>query len=166
MDWSLLGFRGLGQVFNIHPVFVHFPIALFPTALLFYAIGVLGRKDRFLFAAQISLGLAFLSVIVTVITGLLALESFPHNETIHNMMMTHQKVGYTILVFGGILFVWSFFKKEETPKLPKLFLALLAFTVLMVLQNGDLGGRMVFVEGAAVRNATPLMEENHHHHHH
>jgi uncharacterized membrane protein len=30
MDFSLFGLQGLHQVFNVHPVFVHFPIALFP----------------------------------------------------------------------------------------------------------------------------------------
>ncbi len=27
MDFSLLGFQGLHEVFNVHPVFVHFPSA-------------------------------------------------------------------------------------------------------------------------------------------
>jgi hypothetical protein len=31
MNPSLLGLHGLHEVFNVHPVFVHFPIALFPT---------------------------------------------------------------------------------------------------------------------------------------
>ena len=30
---------GLELAPNVHPVFVHFPIALWPTALLFYALG-------------------------------------------------------------------------------------------------------------------------------
>lgn len=151
MDWSLLGFQGLAQVFNIHPVFVHFPIALFPTALLFYTIGILKNKDSFLFAGRASLILAFLSVLPTVVTGLMAMESFPHNETIHRMMMTHQKIGYAICAFGLILFVWSFIQNKGLPKFSKIFLFILSVTVLLVLQNGDLGGRMVFMEGAAVK---------------
>lgn len=76
MDWSLLGFRGLDQVFNVHPVFVHFPIAFFPASLLLY---------------------------------------------------------------------------------------ILAFESVMVLQNGDLGGRMVFVEGAAVKAIATRQEGDHGH---
>lgn len=168
MDWTLLGFKGLDQVFNVHPVFVHFPIALLPTTLLFYAIGILKKKDRFLFAGRLCLFLTLLSTIVTVITGLLAADSFSHNETIHRIMMTHQKIGYAILVFGILLFVWSFIQKEGIPRLPKLFLLVLVFTVLMALQNGDLGGRMVFVEGAAVRALAPKIEvpESAHPHEH
>ena len=49
-------------------------------------------------------------------------------------------------------------------------LLVLFFAVLMVLQNADLGGRMVFVEGAAVKALpseaeTPNPQEHHHHHH-
>lgn len=162
MDWTLFGFQGLDQVFNIHPVFVHFPIALFPTTLLFYTIGILGKKDRFLFAGRVCLFLTLTSVIVTVVTGLLAADSFSHNETIHRILMTHQKIGYAILISGALLFIWSFIRKEGAPRFSRLFLLVLLFTVLMVLQNGDLGGRMVFVEGAAVKKPV----EGHHHHQH
>jgi len=40
MDLGLFGLQGLQQVFNVHPVFVHFPIALFPSALLLYGLGI------------------------------------------------------------------------------------------------------------------------------
>lgn len=166
MDWTLFGFQGLDRVFNIHPVFVHFPIALFPTTLLFYSIGILGKKERFLFAGRVCLCLTLISVLVTVITGLLAADSFPHNETIHRILMTHQKIGYAVLVSGVLLFIWSFIQREGVPKLPKAFLLVLLFTVLMVLQNGDLGGRMVFVEGAAVKALSPKIEAPTHHEHH
>jgi len=35
MDFSLLGLQGLHEVFNVHPVFVHFL-----SALLLYGLGI------------------------------------------------------------------------------------------------------------------------------
>lgn len=166
MDWSLLGFRGLNQVFNIHPVFVHFPIALFPTALFFYLIGILRKRNDLLSAGQICLGLGFISTLITVLTGYLAQESFPHGETIHRMMGTHKILGFTILGLGTLLMIWSFLKHAGAPKLSKLFLLLFGFTVLLILQNADLGGRMVFVEGAAVKAAATKFESEPNNHHH
>lgn len=164
MDWSLLGFRGLGQVFNIHPVFVHFPIALFPVALLFYLVGILRKRNDLLLAGQICLGLGLVSTMITVLTGYLAQESFPHGEVIHRMMGTHQTLGFTILALGTLLMIWSFLKRGGMPKASVLFLGLFGITVLLILQNADLGARMVFVEGAAVK-AMPAPQEEHHHHH-
>lgn len=173
MDWSLLGFQGLGQVLNLHPVFVHFPIALFPTALFFYLIGLLKKRRDFLLAAQICLGLGLLSTIITVLSGYLAEETFSHNETIHTLMETHEILGFTILGLGTLLVIWSFLARDKAPKASMFFLLMVGFTVLLVLQNADLGGRMVFVEGAAVKampkaqeNPTTIPHDHHEHDHH
>lgn len=34
MDWSLLGFDAGKELFNIHPMFVYFSVALLPAAFL------------------------------------------------------------------------------------------------------------------------------------
>lgn len=165
MDWTLLGFKGLGAVLNVHPVFVHFPIALFPVTLLFYFVGIFYKKESFLFAGRLSLLLAFLSAGVSVLTGLLAEGTFPHSHAIHQMMETHEMIGITALVLGGILFFWSFWRKNNFPRAKLLFLLLLALTTLAVLQNADIGGRMVFVEGAAVKTMPPTSPTHHDHSH-
>lgn len=164
MDWSLLGFKGLFEVINIHPVFVHFPIALFPTTLLFYFVGFVFRKDKFLFAGRICLLLAFLAAAITVITGELAEDSFSHSHTLHIMMQTHEKIGITVLVLGGVLVLWSLLVRDGFPKMRWAFLLGLGLVVLLVLQNGDVGGRMVFVQGAGVKEVKT--ENNHGGHHH
>lgn len=159
MDWSLLGFQGLGQLFNVHPVFVHFPIALFPTTLLFYFFAVILKKERFFTAGQACLLLGFISTLPAVITGSMAEETFEHGEVVHHMMETHQLIGYTILGLSAIAVIWSFVRREGKPRAPRLFLLLLLVTVLFTLQNADLGGRMVFVEGAAVKAIHPQSSE-------
>ena len=45
------------------------------------------------------------------------------------------------------------------------FLLVLVFTNYLILQNGDLGARMVFVEGAGVKAAAPLFTSGHQHDH-
>ncbi len=151
MDWSLLGFGGLNQVLNIHPVFVHFPIALYPTALLFYGIGLFRKRYGLLLAGQICLALGLAGTLLSVLTGYWAQESIPHGEAVHRIMGTHQNIGFAILALGVLLMIWSFLKREGIPKGSKSFMILMGFTVLLIMQNADLGGRMVFVEGAAVK---------------
>lgn len=165
MDWALLGFKGLGEVLNIHPVFVHFPIALFPTTLLFYFLGIVWKKGRWVFAGRMSLVLAFLSTALTVLTGELAKDSFSHTDVIHHLMMTHEKIGIAALILGAILLFWSFFQRNGFPKARFLFLALLTLTTVAILQNADIGGRMVFVEGASVQAPSIHLHNTHDHHH-
>jgi uncharacterized membrane protein len=163
MDFSFLGFHGLKEVFNVHPVFVHFPIVLFPLSLLFYLLGMRIKQQGFRLAAQLILVLAAVSAMVTLATGLIAEDSFPHNEIIHAMMQTHKTMAYFIVSSGVIMVVWSFIRRESKPCCFIGFIGILALVCLAVLLNADLGGRMVFVEGAAVK-AMPTPQEEHHEH--
>lgn len=159
MDFSLFGFQGFREYFNLHPIFIHFPIVLIPTSFLFYLIGWKLRKEGILNAAHLILLLAFGSAIAAVISGYLARESIPHNETIHHIMQTHEKTGYLIVGIGGALSLWSFFRKAGYPRVFPAFLGALAALCLLVFLNADLGGRMVFIHGAGVKVAAPLIEE-------
>ncbi|MBI4248518.1 MAG: hypothetical protein HY611_03360, partial [Elusimicrobia bacterium] len=67
-------------------------------------------------------------------------------------------IGYGAVVLSFVLGLWSFWQTDHQPKAAWTFFAALAFAVLLVLQNGDLGGRMVFVEGAAVKPAVAAVD--------
>jgi uncharacterized membrane protein len=170
VDPNLLGFSGLQQVDNIHPAFVHFPLALFPSALLLYGLGVMRQRATWLFAGRACLYLAVAGTALTLITGWQAQGTFAHNERIHHMMMTHLRLGLIVGVCAVVLAGWSVAHRDQQPRGVYGFLTLLAVTTYLVLQNGDLGSRMVYVEGAAVRTAIPKQAHEHHqqdqHHQH
>lgn len=157
IDPTLLGFSGLHEVFNVHPAFVHFPLALFPSALLLYGLGILLKRSSWIVAGRACLYLAAAGTAITIWTGWQAQGTFPHNERIHHMMMTHLRIGFTIGALAAILVLWSFWHRAQQPKGAYAFLAVLAFTSYAVLQNGDLGSRMVYVEGAAVKPAVSVI---------
>ncbi len=157
IDPRLLGFSGLHEAFNVHPAFVHFPVALFPSALLLYGLGMLCKRPSWIVAGRACLYLAAAGTVVAILTGWQAQETFPHNARIHHMMMTHLRLGLMIGVCAAILTWWSFVHDGQRPKGVYGFLLLLAAATYLVLQNGDLGSRMVYVEGAAVQPAMPAM---------
>ena len=165
IDFSHYGFSGLTKLFNVHPVFVHFPIALLPLVLLFFALGIWLKWPSLLIAGRTTLYLACASVIIAVLTGNAAMESFPHNEVIHRMMETHQHTGYVILGLTVLLTAWSFWQRAHIPRGSVAFLFVVAAAAYFVLQSADIGGRMVYLEGAAVKPMVPLMEEGHQHEH-
>lgn len=169
MDFSLLGLQGLHEVFNVHPVFVHFPIALFPSALLLYSLGIILNWRAACVAGRACLYLAMAGTVAAVVTGLMAHDTFPHNERIHHMMQIHKFLGLLIGLGSLLLAGWSFLHKAQQPKARYAFLALLVVVTGLVIQNGDLGARMVFVEGAAVKPAVSVItggqDEAHSHQH-
>jgi uncharacterized membrane protein len=162
MNWHVLGFSGVRQIPNLHPLFVHFPIGLLPVTLLFYGMGILWSREDYLLAGRILLYLSGAAGTLTVWTGLRA--QIAANEKIATMLMTHETVGKTIFACAIILIVWSFIGEHSRPKGGLLFLGLLAFANLLAMQNGDIGSRMVYIEGAGVKPAIPAImggqEEN------
>lgn len=182
MDLSLFGFNTIKELFNIHPMFVHFPVALLPAAFLLYGLGIVLKKPQLNASGRACLYMATAGALAAVITGLLAEESFPHNEVIHHMMQTHETLAWIVLGLSGALTVWSFFQSEHRPKGAWAFLALLGLANLTVMQGADIGARMVYLEGAAVKpavkviiqeptepepggEAQPAGHEGHHHKH-
>jgi uncharacterized membrane protein len=150
MDLSLLGFEGLREMVNLHPLFVHFPIALLPSALLLYGLGAVLHKPGLHAAGRACLYLGAAGALLAVWTGYMAEESGPHTESVRHLMQTHKTIGLILLGIVAIQVIWSFWHREYKPKAVWGFIGLLLLATLLVLQNADLGGRMVYLEGAAV----------------
>ncbi len=166
MDLSLYGFQGLSKSYYLHPAFVHFPIALLPVTLFLYGAGLLFKKPSLLLSGRVCLGLTLVAVVVAAVTGLIAQNTVPHNEMIHHMMDTHRVTGLILLGITAVLLVWSFWHAEQRPKGAAGFLLVLAFGCYVALQNGDLGSRMVYQEGAGVKPAESVIGVEHHEHGH
>ena len=70
-------------------------------------------------------------------------------------------IGPLALLLAG----WSFWNKAQQPNGRCGFLLGLLLLTGRVVPNADLGARLVFVEGAGVKAAVPLMIEGHDHGH-
>lgn len=159
MDWSLLGFSAVTELFNIHPMLVHFPVAFLPGAFLLFGLGIAFKNRELNAAGRACLYLAAAGALAALITGLFAKESFPHNDTIHRMMQTHEILAWLALALSWVLSGWSFFQSEYRPKAAWAFLALLGLANLAVMQGADIGARMVYLEGAAVKPAAKAITQ-------
>jgi uncharacterized membrane protein len=159
MDISLLGFSGFGQLYNVHPAFVHFPIAFLPASFGLYLLGVVLKRKSLLMSGRTCLYLALAGGLAAVGTGLAAEGTFPHNATIHDMMETHEGLAWAILSVTFLASLWSFRQNEQKPRGVWAFLVFLGLGVLLVGLNADLGARMVYVQGAAVRPASSVIAE-------
>ena len=178
---------GVGSMDNIHPLFVHFPIALFSAFLIAEFVGVVFRKEDFRCAASFTLYLGTIAALFTVAAGYYAAATVEHPEVVHPIMERHEHLGVTVLVLAIILSVWRIRSQRRFSPRGQFLHILLAFILCVVIAFGaDLGGLMVYrygVGGQAVKaerarltsgtgdraldlHAHEAGEEGHHHHHH
>ncbi len=162
IEWGL---KGAQELTNIHPLFVHFPIALLLTSTAFYFLGTIFKKEDLLAAAKWELFLGTLAAALTVWTGLKAAETVSHGGNAHGIMMMHQYFGFAVLGISITLSVWVRVSKANIPVRGKpAFLLILLVLAAILTQGADLGGRMVFGKGVGVGSKSMLQETEDHSH--
>ena len=150
----------------LHPAIVHFPIALLITAALAAVIYLFNRTA---FLKQMIFWLLIIGVIfgaAAVLSGLYEEDKIVHNEAIHEIIETHEKIGFAIAGLFVLLLIWFWVRKNvmSTGELSIWVLGALAGVGLLLYQ-GYLGGEMVFGEGAGVEPYEQYIEPLDGHHH-
>ena len=141
----------------LHPLVVHFPVALLLTAPLFILLGLLWKKQRqcILIFAFILVALGTAAVFFAVATGEEAGELVERTAEISPVLSEHSELAETTrtvfsiltVVFAGILFIPRFLKKEIKPLLESLlvtgFLLIYLVCSLILINTAAYGGRLV-----------------------
>ncbi len=147
-----------------HPKVIHFPIAFLIGAFLFDLWGAIRGNESIRRAAWYQLILAFFFAIIAVITGLLAANNVPHNDMSHETMELHETLGYVIAGLLLVLFGWRWSQKGDFPQKGAIvYWAIYVIAVGVLTYSSDLGGKMVFEYGVAVK-AVPVEEAGGHSH--
>ena len=153
----------------IHPKIVHFPVALLISAAFFGILALLIKSKRNLFKEILTwnLLLGVLGAIAAIISGLREEETLVHNDAIHEIMETHELLGF---IFSGIflaILIWILVRKSR--------MKIVEFTIIVVMliaaagllgYSAHLGGKMVYKEGAGVIPMKEILSHEEHHHHH
>jgi uncharacterized membrane protein len=142
----------LEQLQNVHPLFVHFPIALILVALFSEAVWRLSKKDHYRRFATYLIYLSSLSAVAAVITGYLASNSLGHDMPGNEFVHVHRNImlwmsGLLVATTVVMLFVRSF-REGNWRRL--LIVPLLIISGLLI-YGADKGGRLVFEYGMGVR---------------
>lgn len=122
---------GIAQLQNMHPVFVHFPIAFLTAFFMLDIIGAFGFKPQWRATASWFLYLGTLVAIVTVGAGILASSSVAHGHNVHDIMERHEFLGLTVLILSSILSIWRLNLQALVCDTPNSIFMLLS-TVLLV----------------------------------
>lgn len=154
---------------TVHPMLVHFPIALLFTSFLLDAIAV-WRRDRFFErAGLVLLWLTLLAVFLAIVAGLYAAGHLLVTPTVRPLLQAHRRDGIiTGLVVAAIVLLrlrthraWNR-TRDLTAAAPRDALrswyyagAAYIFGLIMISTTGVLGGSMVYDHGLGVAAAPP-----------
>lgn len=137
---------------NIHPIVVHFPIALLTAALLLDLLGIVLREDRIHHAAWWALLLGTVGAAAAVAAGLQAEESVFHPDAALEVLSTHETLGITTLTIFLFALLWRNLAGGGLPRPGRpVYLLLTALGVASLLAAGYMGGRLVYEFGVGVR---------------
>jgi uncharacterized membrane protein len=147
------------MVNTFHPLFVHFPIALLILA------GIAALTDTIKSSSQLrkvvvwNLLAATLGAGLAVIVGLRDASVIPHNETIHEIMELHEKMGFIVFIFSLCLSLWFLTRYQHMKKIENIFfIVALWVSITLIGYTGYLGGKMVYDNGAGIK---PMQETFH-----
>lgn len=149
------------DVKRIHPVTVHFAIALFVMAALLDVTGAATKKQELHRLSWIALVCAALAATAAVTAGLSAELALQPTHEAHQTLDMHRTLGFVSL--GGILFLatWRYMLRGGFPQRSAalVYLLLSAASVGAVGGAGYYGGEMVYTHGAAVRAVDQFARE-------
>ena len=137
---------------TLHPIMVHFAIALFIVAVLLDIAGVATAKRDLHRAAWINLVIAAIAVVAAVFSGVTAeLVAKPTHEA-HQTLDTHKLLAFGSL--GGILllFSWRYLLRGHFPQRGVAMYVLLSVGSVGAIAGASYyGGEMVYTHGTGVR---------------
>ena len=132
---------------NIHPVFVHFPLALLAAGILFDVLGYVLKKPSLSNAGWWCFALGVIAAIITVLTGLQAEETVSLSQEAHEVLESHEHFQiYSTVVLTGLL-IWRSIKRGVLPNPSVVYLVITAIAVGAILYGSHYGGQLVYQYG-------------------
>ncbi len=167
VDIFTLIMPGITAMDNIHPLFVHFPIALLISFFIVDFMGSVFKKTNWRDIASGLLYLGTISALFAVIAGFIAEDSVAHGGNVHAIMERHETLGVSVLSLAFILSSWRLLAGGKIKgELNFLYLFLSAILSILISLGADLGGLMVYKYGVSVKAIETGTENAAHEHSH
>jgi len=135
----------------LHPVVVHFPIALLSTSVLFELLGLYFRRDDFRRIGFWLLMVGMTAGIIAAGFGVWGEDAAKKLGVPESAIETHESFAVSTLITFGLLLIYRWRIRERwTPIHNKIYLAGALAGVLLLGTTGYLGGDLVYRYGAGV----------------
>jgi uncharacterized membrane protein len=144
---------------RIHALFVAFPVALLPIAVIFDLVGLARRSEALRRTGLVLLLIGTVAAGGAVLAGLQAEDAIDHGNAIHHLMEEHQTLGYFTLGIFGVVALWRLWRERKMGSKERAATFVLSLVGLgFLIDTGHHGGKLVFEHAAGVSNATLKLE--------
>ena len=141
---------GASHLQNLHPLFVHFPIAFIYGAALLYFLAWVRASESLQWTALWMLALGALGAAASLATGLYAAQGLMVSQSVRDQLLAHHKhLMIAASVATGVLTVWALAARPMPTRGRYVFLAGLLAIMIAMAAGADLGARMVYDYNAA-----------------
>src|SRR3990172_5092198 len=148
----------------IHPMMVHFTIALLSAGFLCDFLARFTRNESLKNASWWNRLFGFFAIIPTALTGWLAARSTPHSDAAHEIIEIHETLGFTALGIFAVLFLWMILiRVNVATRFIALSTVLWLIGVGVIFAGGYYGGKLVYEFGVGVK--TEIQEKSVKHKH-
>jgi len=137
----------------VHPMLVHFPIALFTTFILLEIIWMVSGKEWVKNSSVLTLFLGLVLVIPTILSGEASAENLEKISHLESLIESHE----TFAKLTGITFLIAFIVKVILIRTKKLnvksnliVIAISLIGLYFLIQTGLKGGELVYKHGAGI----------------
>ncbi len=142
---GLVRLPGAQHIQNIHPLIVHFPIALLFAATLVYWMGFLARRDGWQWSALWMLLLGVLGAAAAVASGLYSAPGVMLAPSVKSALLAmHERIMIAVLALSALLALWASAGRPMPVRGRGVFLAALLVLCALIAKGADYGGRMVY----------------------
>ena len=154
MDHAAMAKREAGEkpMTPVHPMLVHFPIALLVTSVVVDFLAILGGGDSLRQAGWWALLGAALGAMFTVLAGVFDMYRASLMEAAHERVHQHMKVGFALATVIAALAIWRGMLHEQGVAPGWTYIAVAFLSVGLAAFQGWLGGELVYTLGVGVRS--------------
>jgi uncharacterized membrane protein len=137
----------------LHPMLVHFPIALFTSYIIFEILWMIFQKDWLKNSSVLLLFLGLIFVVPSILSGEASAENFENVSTLEELIEAHE----TFAKLTGITFFIALILKVILIRTGKFNLKtnLIVFAISLIgmfflIQTGLKGGELVYKHGVGI----------------
>ena len=133
---------------TIHPIVVHFVIAMALISVVFDMIGVLTKRSNLFEVSFWNLLMATLAIFVAIIFGQVEAGLASPYGASRDILNFHSTIGWSLAGVLAVLTSWRYVARQKDPNiLPKGFLILDGLLAALVVTQVYLGDKLVWIYG-------------------